>query len=138
VKIELPFQAQIPGRIYGDEWSIENVARHLRFEAGRGFLRGVDFIEENQYRRKCSARHKGSGCTVIFTRDDVPPNPRGYHASLCFISETEYMPWNEEIAEQWLVALFAEDRPRVTAYGALTSVGRPKGVRHFLLEVERW
>lgn len=44
---------------------------------------------------------------------------------------------NEEIAERWLVALFGDDRPRVKPYGAATPVGLAKGVRHFLLEVER-
>jgi len=49
-----------------------------------------------------------------------------------------YLPWNDEIAERWLAALYGENRPRVRSYGSLTSVGREKGVRHFMLEVDRW
>jgi hypothetical protein len=131
-------EALLPGRIYGPEWSIENVARRLRFEAERGSLRGVDLKEDASYRRKCSARHVPSGCSIIFTRDDVPMNPRGWHASLCFIGEDDYRPWNEEIAERWLAALYGEFRPRVTPYGARTEIGAAKGVRHFVLEVDRW
>jgi hypothetical protein len=136
--MKLPSEAFIPGRVYGPEWSLENVARRLRFEAARGFLRGVDLEEDAEYRKKCSARHVASGCSVIFTRDDVPLNPKGYHASICFIGDDAYEPWNDEIAERWLVALFGKDRPRAKPYDATTAVGRPKGVRHFLLEVERW
>jgi hypothetical protein len=138
MKLTLPPEAHIPGRIYGPEWSIENVARRLRFEADRGLLRGIDVKADSVYRRKCSGRHVPSGVSVIFTRDDVHHVLKGYHASLCFISEHEYLPWNDAVAEQWLAALFGDDRPRVTNHGSLTSVGQPKGVRHFLLEVERW
>jgi hypothetical protein len=136
---DLPPEMFHPGRIYGPGWSIENVARRLRFEADRGFLRGVDFKADAEYRKKCSARHVPSGCSVIFTRDDVPLNPKGYHASICFVGESGYEPWNEATADRWLLALFGADVARVKAYtAALTPVGRPKGVRHFLLEVERW
>ena len=46
----------------------------------------------------------------------MPLAPLGYHASICFIGEETYEPWNPEIAERWLVALFGEDRPRVREY----------------------
>ena len=138
MRINLPPEVFIPGRVYGHEWSLENVARRLRFEAGRGFLRGVDFKEDAEYRKKCSARHVPSRCSVIFTRDNVPGSPLGCHASICFIGESAYEPWNDEIAERWLAALFGEDRPRAKPYDAVTAIGRPKGVRHFLLEVEKW
>lgn len=136
--MKLPVEATFPGRVYGPEWSIDNVARRLRFEAEHGFLSGQDLKQDAIYRRKCSGRHVPSRCSVIFTRDDVPMNPRGYHASLCFIGEEEYLPWNEETAEKWLAALFGGDRPRVQSHGTLTSVGAVKGVQHFMLEVERW
>lgn len=138
--MKLPLEMFIPGRVYGPEWSLENVARRLIFEANRGFLRGVNLKEKNRYRRQCSARHRGSNSSVIFTRDDMPPAPLGYHASLCFIGEETYEPWNEEIAERWLVALFGEDRPRVREYSVdmVSPVGHAKGVRHFFLEVDRW
>jgi hypothetical protein len=138
MKITVPSEMIFPGRVYGTEWSIENVARRLRSEAVHGFLGGFDLREDAVYRRKCSARHVPSRCSVIFTRDNVPLCPKGYHASVCFIGVEEYMPWNDEIAEKWLVALYGGDRPRVIGYGALTSVGSEKGVRHFMLEVEQW
>jgi len=138
MKIAMPPETMFPGRVYGTEWSIENVAHRVRSKAVHGFLRGVDLREDALYRRKCSARHVPSRCSVIFTRDNVPLNPKGYHASICFIGEEVYLPWNDEIAEQWLAALYGEDRARVRSYGALTSVGSEKGVRHFMLEVDRW
>ena len=136
--MNLPFEMTLPGRIYGPEWSIENVARRLRFEAGRGALRGKDMKEDAIYRRKCTGAHTPSQCSVIFTRDDVPLNPKGWHASLCFVGQREYLPWNEDVAEKWLAALYGEDRLRVRSYGVLTEIGAAKGVRHFIVEVERW
>jgi transcriptional regulator with XRE-family HTH domain len=113
-------QIFIPSRVYGPEYSLEDVARRLRREADRGFLRGVDFREDTWYRKRCSGHHILSRCAVVLTRDDVPGDPPGYHASICFVGEHTYEPWNE-------------DRPRVKPYGAATV-----GVRHFLLEAERW
>jgi len=40
--------------------------------------------------------------SVIITRDDMPPAPLGYHASICSIGEETCEPWNDEIAERWL------------------------------------
>jgi hypothetical protein len=136
--MKLPSEALLPGRIYGPEWTIENVAKLLRFHANRGMFRGLDMRADARYRRDCSARHRPSGCSVIFTRDDVPGNPRGYHASICFVGETDYEPWNAEVAERWLQALFGDDRPHVRDYGPISTAGMRKGVRHFLLEVKRW
>ena len=138
MKVNLPPEAFIPGRIYGPEWSLENVARRLRFEADRDFLRGIDPKADAEYRKKCSARHVPSRCSVILTRDNVRGCPLGYHASICFIGESAYEPWNEATADRWLLALFGADVAHVRPYGAHTSVGLAKGVRHFLLEVERW
>jgi hypothetical protein len=37
-----------------------------------------------------------------------------WYASLCFAgANDEYLPWNEDIAGQWLCALFGPDRPRI-------------------------
>jgi hypothetical protein len=35
------------------------------------------------------------------------------YASLCFASGDDYLPWNGDVAEQWLWALFGSDRPQV-------------------------
>lgn len=87
--LKLPPEAFVPGRVYGLEWPLETVARRLRFEADRGFLRGVDLREEAQYRKKCSARHVPTHSSVILTRDNLAGNPLDYHASICFIGENQ-------------------------------------------------
>jgi hypothetical protein len=53
--VKLPPEMFIPGRVYGPEWSLENVARRLRLEAGRGFLRGTD-LKENGGRKESHRR----------------------------------------------------------------------------------
>jgi len=142
MNIDLPPEAFVRGRVYGHQWSLENVARLLRFHASRGFLTGRDLRADAEYRLKCSARHIATECSVIFTRDNViEPGVgavRGWHASICFIGENCYRPWNDEIADRWLAALFLEDRPGVAERGLLTEIGRAKGVRHFFVEVPQW
>jgi hypothetical protein len=62
------------GRIFGSDWTIANVAKLLRFNAGQDFLRadpligGLREISEN-YLRRTSARHLPSSITVTFRRD---------------------------------------------------------------------
>jgi hypothetical protein len=104
------------GRTLGTDWSIAHVARLLRSHAGRGawdsscitdgILAGVN----QYYIRKVSAKHLPTGVSLIFMRlakEDC------WYASLCFAGANGYLPWNAETAEQWLSALFGEDRSRV-------------------------
>jgi hypothetical protein len=130
--------AKARGRQYDAGWTVEAIARILRREAERGFLRGVDPKLDARYQQACSARHEGTSASVVFTRDNVPRNALGWHCSLCFIGVDCYLPWDEEAAERWLTALYGVDRPAVVAYGPQSAIGAAKGVRHFLLPVERW
>jgi hypothetical protein len=104
------------GRVFDTDWSVGNVARLLRTNAGRGEWRnttatGGSTGSVNQYYlRTVSARHLPTGVSLIFMR--VAPENYWY-ASLCFAGENGYLPWNQETAELWLQALFGEDRPRV-------------------------
>jgi hypothetical protein len=101
----------ILGRIFGSDWTIANVAKLLRFNAGQDFVRtgaligGLREISEN-YLRRTSARHLPSGVTVTFRRD-ITGN---WHAELCFAGLDHYLPWNDALAEEWLAALFLQDR----------------------------
>ena len=53
--------------------------------------------------------------------------------SLCFAGLDHYLPWNDALAEEWLAALFLQDRPRVRE---VTEGGpQPDTVRHFKLAV---
>jgi len=36
---------------------------------------------------------------------------KGWYASICFADSTGCLPWDAEIGEQWLWALFDENRP---------------------------
>jgi hypothetical protein len=104
------------GRIFDTDWSVANVARLLRANAGRGVWRheattGGSTRSVNQYYlRTVSARHLPSSVSLIFMRLE---QENCWYASLCFAGTDEYLPWNAETAELWLRALFGEDRPRV-------------------------
>ena len=102
------------GRIFGTDWTIANVAKLLRFNAGRGMLAAGRLTggrwEVNQnYLRSTSARHLPSAMAVTFRRD----HKGNWQAGLCFADLEKYLPWSESVAEEWLEALFLDDRPRV-------------------------
>ena len=122
------------GRIYGTDWTIANVAKLLRFNAAQGSLRAGTLTggarEVNQhYQRTTSARHLPSGVAVSLQRD-IAGN---FHAEICFAGLDHYLAWSDEIAEQWLAALFLEHRPRVTEDPAAAS--QAGACRHFTLTV---
>jgi hypothetical protein len=104
------------GRIFDTDWSIANVARLLRSNAGRGVWRhtattGGSTGSVNQYYlRTVSARHLPTAASLIFMRLE---QENCWYASLCFAGADAVMPWNPEAAELWLWALFGEDRPRL-------------------------
>lgn len=118
------------GRIFGDDWTVANVAKLLRFNAGQGTLRsgamsGAASEMNQDYLRKTSARHLPTGVTVAFRRT----SPTCWHADLCFAGLDGYLPWDDAIAEQWLVALFGVERPLVRQIAA----SEDRGVRRFEL-----
>ena len=112
-----PVAQPVPeGRIFGTDWSIANVATLLRSNAGRGAWRetgpagGYTPQINRNYLRTVSIRHLPSNLSVIFLR---LAEAKCWYASLCFAdNEEDYLPWNPEVAEQWLWALFDVDRPR--------------------------
>ena len=122
------------GRIFGADWTIANVAKLLRFNASQGVLRagpltsGLREINENYFRRT-SARHLPSGVTVTFRRGDA----NHWQAGLCFADLERYLPWDDAVAEEWLTALFLQDRPRVVVSNEADSQFDP--TRHFKLAV---
>src|SRR5438477_8538313 len=103
------------GRTFGSDWSIVNVAKLVRSNAERGMWHeagksGTSIATINQnYLRTTSARHLPTAVSLIFMRLE----PETWYASLCFAGDDRYLPWNPDAAEQWLCALFGEDRPRV-------------------------
>lgn len=104
------------GRIFGTDWSIANVATLLRSNASRGAWRragttgGLTAKLNQNYIRTVSAQHLPTSVTLIFMRLEAE-NCR--YASLCFANADGYLPWNADIAERWLCALFGEERPLV-------------------------
>src|SRR3954452_22311692 len=104
------------GRTLGTDWTVENVARLLRSNAGRGAWdsscggQGGTSTINRYYLRHCSAKHLPTQVALVFMR---LARQNCWYASLCFASADGYLPWNEDAAEQWLAALFGEDRPRV-------------------------
>lgn len=109
------------GRTLGTDWSIANVAKLLRSNAGTGAwdsscpASGSGSAANQYYVRKGSAMHLPTNVSMIFMR---LAEQGCWYASLCFAGGGGYLPWNEETAEQWLWALFGEDRPRVLAEDA--------------------
>jgi hypothetical protein len=122
------------GRIFDTDWSIANVARLLRSNAGRGVWRhsavtGGSTGSVNQYYlRTVSARHLPSSASLIFMRLE---RENCWYASLCFASADAILPWKPEAAELWLRALFGEDRPRVHE-----TADANQNVRQFTLSME--
>jgi hypothetical protein len=123
------------GRIFGSDWSIANVAKLLRSNATRGVWRststtgGSIAVVNQYYLRTVSARHLPTAVSLIFMRLEN----QDWYASLCFADE-DYLPWNEDAAEQWLYALFGEERPRVREVVGAVSKGIPnRSVRQFTL-----
>ena len=119
------------GRVLGLDWTIANVAKLLRANSGTGAWRssgagGSSLAAANQqYLRKGSAKHMPTGVSLIFMR--LAEHDEWY-ASLCFAGDDDYLPWNEETAEQWLRALFGQDRLRVRMEDA-----ENPSVRQFIL-----
>jgi hypothetical protein len=122
------------GRIFGTDWSVANVARLLRANAGRGVWRsaaaasGSSGSVNQYYLRTVSAHHLPSGVSVIFMRLE---RENCWYLSLCFAAADEVQPWNAETAELWLWALFGEDRPRVREVPTVNP-----NVRQFTLAME--
>jgi hypothetical protein len=122
------------GRIFGTDWSIANVARLLRANAGRGVWRtaaassGSTGSVNQYYLRTVSAHHLPSEVSVIFMRLE---QENCWYLSLCIASADDVQPWNHETAELWLWALFGEDRPRVRE-----APGLNPNVRQFTLAME--
>jgi hypothetical protein len=119
------------GRILGLDWSVANVAKLLRanselgaWQSSRGSGRNLSAVNQH-YIRKASAKHLPTGVSLIFMR---LAEHNDWYASLCFAGDDHYLPWNEETAEQWLRALFGDDRLRVRTEDA----GNPS-VRQFIL-----
>lgn len=113
---KLPVAATLTeGRTFGTDWTIAHVAKLLRANAGMGTwdssASGGSAEAVNQfYLRKVSARHMRTRASLIFMRlakEDC------WYLSLCFADASGYLPWNPIAAEQWLCALFGEDRPRI-------------------------
>jgi hypothetical protein len=118
------------GRIFDTDWTIANVAKLLKFNAARGMVRsgvatGGQLAIQTYYLRTVSARHLPTNVVVAFTREE---EGNCWHAAICFADLNQYVPWNDAVAEEWLAALFGEDRPRV-----VESVDAAGVVRHFRL-----
>jgi hypothetical protein len=112
------------GRVFGADWTIANVATLLRSNASRGAWRsgttgGLSAKLNQNYIRTVSAHHLPTNVTLIFLRMEIE---KCRYASLCFASADDYLPWNSEIAEQWLCALFGQDRPQVIEHSSAASV----------------
>ncbi len=104
------------GRIFGTDWSIINVAALVRSNASRGAWRrsetpgGTTAKANKNYVRTVSALHLPTSASLIFMRLE---EENCLYASLCFAGPDGFLPWDADVAEQWLSALFAQDRPRV-------------------------
>jgi len=119
------------GRTLGTDWSVAHVAKLLRSNAERGAwdsscASSGSGAEVNQYYfRKVSAKHVPTSVSLIFMR---LAKEGCWYASLCFTASGNYLPWNDHTAEQWLQALFGDERSRV----CMENTGHPS-IRNFTL-----
>src|SRR4051794_6308236 len=126
------------GRTFGTEWSIVNVATLLRANAGRGAWHhptgetGGTLAKVNKnYIRTVSARHLPTSVSLIFMRLQAE---NCWYASICFGDADDYLPWKQDVAEQWLCALFGKDRLRLSEEsGAVPDKVLESSVRQFKL-----
>jgi hypothetical protein len=124
------------GRVFGTDWTIANVATLLRANAARGMWRssqatgGYTARLNQNYLRTASARHLPTNVTLLFMRLEAE---NCWYASLCFADGGVYLPWNGEIAEQWLCAIFGADRPRVSGEKITPGEDAAASVRQFRL-----
>jgi hypothetical protein len=125
------------GRIFGNDWSIANVAKLLRSNAGRSTWRhtatrvGNMAMVNQHYLRTVSAQHLPTSVSLIFMQLE---HENCWYASLCFASGDDYLPWNGDVAETWLTALFGQDRSRVQEDGpGAFKHTEDKSVRQFTL-----
>ena len=82
------------------------------------------------YLRRVSAQHLPTSVTLIFMQLE----DESRYASLCFARADDHLPWNRDVAEQWLWALFGQERPRVVGNSAMVSEESGKqSVRQFTL-----
>ena len=115
----------------GTDWSIANVVKLLRANAGFGAWHSADAARGSwaaanlYYLRKTSAKHLPTSASLIFMR---LAEENGWYASLCFAGADDYLPWDADAAELWLRALFGEDHARVR----VESTENPS-VRQFIL-----
>ena len=114
------------GRTFDTDWSIGNVAKLLRSNANRGVWQssgstgGSTAAVNQNYLRTVSARHRPSGASVVFLRLQ---QEQSWYLSLCFVGTGgAYAAWDPAAAEEWMWALFGEDRPRVLESGSQTNV----------------
>ena len=125
------------GRVFGADWSIAHVATLLRANAARGVWRSTGTtggymanINRN-YLRTVSAQHLPTNVRLSFMQLE---DESCWYASLCFACADDHLPWNGDAAEQWLCALFGEDRPRVHGDSAMVSEeSGNQSVRQFTL-----
>jgi len=126
------------GRVFGTDWSIGNIATLLRSNAGRGMWLGPGTaggytakVNQN-YLRTVSVRHLPTNVSLIFMRLQAG---NCWYASLCFAgANDDYLPWNQDIAEQWLNALFGQDRVRTLEDPAPAGEeSKDQGARQFRL-----
>ena len=119
------------GRTLGTDWSVANVVKLLRANAERGAWRSSDATRGspaavNQYYvRKVSAKHLPTNVSLVLMR---LAEERCWYASLSFAGADGYLPWDAEVAEQWLGELFGQDRARVRVEDA-----ENLSVRRFIL-----
>ena len=104
------------GRIFGKDWSVTLIAKLLRANADRGAwdtsaatASSAESVNR-YYLRKVSAAHMPTRASVIFMR---LAKENCLYASLCFVAGDTVLPWNPVAAEQWLTALFGENRAKI-------------------------
>ena len=134
-------EEMIKGRIFASDYDHAAVARWLRKQAGRGFLRGHGNEQANErYAQQCSARVElptaPNSVSLILTRDYFATSVDGWHLTIaCVTTSSGFRPYVPEEGDLWLDLIFGPYRGRAIDETAdiRSIVGAMKGVRNFRL-----
>jgi hypothetical protein len=131
----------LKGRIFPPDYDNAAVARYLRDQASRGFLRGLAGNDQAnaRYPRQCSAGVNlptaPNSVSLTLTRDYFGSGADGWHLSIACVTSSSYRHYVLEEVDPWVDLIFGPYRSRVLDVTAevRSSIGALKDVRHFRL-----
>lgn len=132
----ISFKMQSGRRCYTPDSDHAEIAKWLRSQATTGFCKDPGLATWS-YGYSCSCGVNlalaPNSTSLILTRDDVDGEPKGWHLSVCCVTDSGYRNYSPLEGEHWRKLVFGEYASRVVEDAPETSIGQSRGVRHFRL-----